>query len=131
MAKILNISEALTIAIHSMGLIARSERPMNAKNIAEITGYSKNHISKILQQLAKNGYLLSIRGPKGGYEIKDNPENINLLEIYKLFEGEIKTDYCKHACVNCPLQRCVFDGITQELTSKFEDYLMNKKVSEL
>ncbi len=131
MTKILNISEALTIAIHSMGLIGHSERPMNAKNIAEITGFSKNHISKVLQQLAKNGYLISIRGPKGGYQIKDNPEDINLLEIYKLFEGDIKTDYCKHECEKCPFEKCVFDGITQKLTSQFEEYLVNKKVSEL
>ncbi len=131
MAKIINISDALIIAIHSMGLIKGSSAPLNSKNIADKSGFSKNHVSKILQQLARNNYLHATRGPKGGYVIKGNPEEMNLLEIYRLFEGEISYDYCKQDCINCPFKKCIFDGITRKMTNEFETYLLHKKVSEL
>lgn len=131
MSKILNISEALTIAIHSMGLIAKSKTPVNANYIASITGFSKNHISKILQQLSKNNFLTSTRGPMGGYILKKDPHKTNLHEIYRIFEGEISMDYCKHACNNCPFSKCVFDGITEKLTNQFEEYLVNKRISDI
>jgi DNA-binding IscR family transcriptional regulator len=51
MAKIFSMSDAASIAIHSMVLIARSENGINAVRIAEISGFSKNHISKVLQRL--------------------------------------------------------------------------------
>ena len=131
MAKILNISEALTIGIHSMGIISKSKKPVNAKSIAEITGFSKNHISKILQQLAKNDFLVSSRGPSGGYLLKRDAETINLFDIYKLFEGDIRTDYCKHECINCPFNKCVFDQIVENISNQFKEYLIKKKVSQL
>ena len=114
-----------------MGLIAKSKTPVNANYIASITGFSKNHIAKILQQLSKNNFLTSSRGPLGGYILKKDPQKTNLYEIYRVFEGEISMDYCKHECNSCPFEKCVFDGITQELTNKFEDYLVNKKISQL
>lgn len=131
MAKILNISEALVIATHSMGLIARSKTPVTANQVAAVTGFSKNHISKILQQLSKNNFLSSTRGPHGGYILKKDPGKTNLYEIYRLFEGEISMDYCKYECYKCPFAKCVFDRITEKLTKQFEDYLVNKKISQL
>ncbi len=131
MAKILNISEALIIAIHSMGVIAKSKTPLNANTIATVTGFSKNHISKILQQLSKNNFLTSTRGPHGGYILKKDPGKTNLYEIYRLFEGEISMDYCKYECDKCPFSKCIFDRITEKLTKQFEDFLVNKKVLEL
>ena len=63
MTKILAISEANSIAFHGMALIAKSEIAINATDIAEITGSSKHHTSKVLQRLVKQGMLGSTRGP--------------------------------------------------------------------
>ncbi len=132
MSKIFNISEAATIALHSMGLIARSEKVINAQEIADITGFSKNHISKILQQLVKNGYLISTRGPKGGFIVSEKSKNVSLLEIYNVIEGDLEeTTGCKMHCDNCPFSSCIFGGLEQKFSNEFRDYLVSKKVAEL
>ncbi len=131
MSKIFNISEAATIAIHSMGLIARSEKLMNAQEIADITGFSKNHISKILQQLVKNAFLVSTRGPKGGFLLSEKARKVSLMEIYTVIEGEIENHSCKMQCDNCPFSSCIFGGLEQKFSNEFRDYLMGKKVMEL
>lgn len=57
MSKIFTLSEAGSIAIHSMVLIARSNDSLNVIKIAELTGSSKHHVAKVLQRLAKEDFL--------------------------------------------------------------------------
>lgn len=130
MSKILNISEAATIAIHSMALIARSNNQINALEIAEVTGFSKNHISKVLQQLVKFNFLNSTRGPKGGFVLKRNPEEISLMEIYRAIEGEIEQGTgCKMHCDNCPFKSCIFGGLSEKFSREFSNYLNEKNLA--
>lgn len=131
MSKLLNISEAATIALHSIGLIAQSSKLVNAQEVADVTGFSKNHISKILQQLVKNGYLNSTRGPKGGFLISEKAKSSNLMEIYNLIEGELEDNTCKSNCAHCPFKTCLFGGLEQKFSNEFKTYLLNKKVAEL
>lgn len=131
MSKILHISEAATIAFHSIGLIARSKKIMTSQEISDKTHFSKNHISKILQQLVRKGYLISIRGPKGGFLLHEKAKNINLMQIYNLIEGEIEESTCKMNCENCPFNQCIFGGLEQKFSNEFRDYLTQKKVTEM
>lgn len=65
MAKIINITEAVAIALHSVILIANNkDKRVNVNYIAETTDSSKFHIAKVLQILVKDGFLGSYRGPK-------------------------------------------------------------------
>jgi Rrf2 family protein len=130
LSKILNISEAATIAIHSMALIARSKELLNAQEIAVVTGFSKNHISKVLQQLVKYNFLNSTRGPKGGFVLKRNPEEVSLMEIYRAIEGDIEQGTgCKMHCENCPFNTCIFGGLSEKFSREFSNYLNEKNLA--
>ncbi|OQA00742.1 MAG: iron-responsive transcriptional regulator [Bacteroidetes bacterium ADurb.Bin408] len=132
MSKIINISEAATLALHSMALIAGSEKMLNAIDIAQKMHFSKNHLSKVLQMLVRRDYLSSIRGPKGGFRLKKEAQEITLLEIYEIFEGKISSQECAiHNKTACPLLECVFGGLTCRFSLEFENYLKHKKLSEL
>ena len=97
MAKIFSMSEAASIAIHSMVLIARNKDGINAVKIAEQTGSSKNHISKVAQRLVKDDLLKSVRGPSGGFTLKKDPADITLLDIYQSIEGPLEITDCPMA----------------------------------
>jgi Rrf2 family protein len=133
MSKIFNISEAATIAIHSMGVIARSQHSLNAQQIADLTGFSKNHTAKVLQQLVKYNYLQSTRGPKGGFILRKNPSETSLMDIYKAIEGDIEIDEhnCKMQCERCPFQNCIFGGLNEKFSKEFRDYLIGKSLAAL
>jgi Rrf2 family protein len=131
LSKIFNISEAATIAIHSMAVIARSEQLLNVQQIADVTGFSKNHTAKILQQLVKNNFLQSTRGPRGGFAINRDPGEISLMEIYRLIEGEIEESNCKMHCDNCPFRSCIFGGLSEKFSREFKTYLTEKKLAAL
>ncbi len=82
MSRIVGISEAASIAIHVMVLIARSENNnMNVNKLSELTGASRNHIAKVMQRLVKFNFVKSTRGPSGGFILSKAPSEISLLNI--------------------------------------------------
>ena len=127
----INISEASSIAIHTVVLVARSGELLNVNQLAEMTGFSKNHTAKILQQLVKFNFLESKRGPKGGFALKRMPDEISLLEIYEAIEGEVDSEHTFHNCKNCRFDQCIFGGMSQKLTADFRNYLQTTVVSKL
>ena len=80
MAKVLNITEAVTIALHSMIIISNDKSGhVNVNAIAKAISSSKFHVAKVLQKLVKEGYLGSTRGPSGGFFLKVKPKEITML----------------------------------------------------
>ena len=125
------ISEASSIAIHSLALLAGSEGSVNVNQLAGATGFSKNHISKVLQILVKHGYLSSGRGPLGGFEIRRDADKVSLLEIIELIEGRREEHYCGISEDKCPFESCVFGDLPAEFDWKFRNFYSKRKISEL
>lgn len=126
MSKIFALSEAASIAIHSMVLIARAENGINAVRVSEITGFSKNHIAKVLQRLVKNEMLKSVRGPSGGFSLKKDPRLINLLDIYQSIEGPLDVGDCPLSYDLCGFDRCLMGNVVTRLTSEFKKFLQEQ-----
>ena len=130
MSSFIHISEASTIALHSLALIARSEEKLNANKIAAKTLFSKNHLAKVLHILVKHNYLSSLRGPNGGFELKQDPGEISLLEVYELMEGELEGFQCAITCNNCYFDVCLFGDHPQRFSGEFRNYLADKKLND-
>lgn len=126
MSKIFALSEASSIAIHSMVLIARSSEGINAVKIAEFTGFSKNHIAKVLQRLVKSDLLKSVRGPSGGFTMKKDPSDLTLLDIYQAIEGPIELNDCPLAYEVCNFDRCLMGNVINKLTAEFKKFLQEQ-----
>ncbi len=130
MSSFIHISEASTIALHSLALIAGSKEKLNANKLAEKTLFSRNHLAKVLHILVKHNYLSSLRGPHGGFELKQNPGKISLLEVYELMEGELERFQCAITCNNCYFDTCLFGDHPQRFSGEFKAYLSDKKLTD-
>ena len=131
MSRIINISEAASIAIHSVVAIAKSKVKLNATELAISTNVSRNHLAKVMQQLTKFGYLTSDRGPKGGFILNKLPNEICLLDLFEMVEGSIEDISCMGNCAVCPFKDCIFGGLASKFTNEFKNYLKNTKISDL
>lgn len=130
MSRIITISEASSIAIHSMVLIAAAKENLNVVKIAERTGSSKHHVAKILQRLVKEGYLTSNRGPAGGFALRLLPEDISLLDVYETIEGKLSETSCPLEHPVCPFDKCLMGGIVTKMTREFKKYMAEQKLSD-
>jgi Rrf2 family protein len=122
MAKIVNLSEAASLAIHAMVMIAKSDTHINVNVIAQEMGASRNHLAKVLQQLVKFNYLKSVRGPSGGFVLNSDPSKITLLDIFEAIEGKIDVPECPLDRQVCPFNKCLMGGMVRNVTNQFRDY---------
>ena len=80
---------------------------------------------KTLQALQKAGYLTSVKGYKGGFRLQRKPARIYLIDLMRVFQGEISLGDCLFkkkicACVAvCPLRRQV-KSMEQDLLRKLK-----------
>ena len=123
MSKVVNISEAASLAIHAIILIAASDKLINVNQIAEATGASKNHLAKVMQRLGKQGLVASSRGPNGGFKLKKKPNEFTLYDIYESIEGPIEIEGCPMERPVCPFEKCLMGGIIHKVTSDLRTYL--------
>ena len=71
-----------------------AESQHSARGIAAATRLPLPVVSKILKALAREGLLLSQRGPRGGYALARRPESITVVEMITALEGPIGLTEC-------------------------------------
>jgi len=140
MSKVVNVTEAASIALHGLVLVAQSkDKLINVNKIAEVTSSSRHHIAKVFQQIVKEGWVSSQRGPSGGFKLIVDPKDVTFLQIYELIEGEIDRSFCPFGKQeSCSFKQCLLHGVTQKMTKEFISYLgsqtlemhMKNKISE-
>ena len=130
MAKIIALSEAVSIAIHGMVLIAKSDVEFNVTQIAEKTDASKHHVAKIMQRLVKDNFLVSQRGPKGGFRLKKKPKDISFLDIMESIDGKIDITECPLDRPICPFGECLFGDVATQISKDFKNYLQNQTLAK-
>ena len=131
MSKVVHISEAASLAVHSMALIASNKEMLNVNHIADLTNSSRNHLAKVMQILVKNDYLTSTRGPKGGFILKKDASTIYLLQLYELIEGPIEKQHCGIYNDKCPFTSCVFGNLANRFSEDFIEYLKATSLTDI
>ncbi len=126
----IELSEATAIALHAMTYIAGKNEVVSLKEIAERFDVSEHHLSKVLQRLVKAGYLVSTKGPKGGFRIAGECENASFMEIYEIIEGKYIRKSCLFASKTGAKCCCVMGGLLNEINDKFETFMKTHKINE-
>ena len=130
MPKVINFSNAMTIGMHSLIVLSREGKPMNAIQLADRIGSTKFHVAKVLQRLVKDNILGSMRGPTGGFSLKKEPAEITVFDIYSSIEGEIDYDECTHTNPVTPVDKCIRETIVKKMTEDFVNYMKDHTVAD-
>ncbi len=132
MSSILKITEASSLAFHALVIIAKeNEKMVSAKEIAKTLNVSCDHLSKVLQRLAKCGIVKSLRGPDGGFKIARPPSEIKLMEIYEAIEGKFNYQNCLLGKNVCMADKCVLGKLSEKINQEVFNYFTNTTVADL
>ncbi|MCF6365653.1 MAG: Rrf2 family transcriptional regulator [Bacteroidales bacterium] len=131
MSSIVKFSEAASIGLHGTVLIAKSENFLNVNKIAEKIGSSRHHVAKVMQRLAKDGYIRSMRGPTGGFVLLKKPEKISFLDVYESVEGKVSTnDEYSNIKETEAIDKKILKDITKKMTQDFINYMKKQHISD-
>ena len=77
-----------------MRLAGEPERSFVTNEIATEFGISRNHLAKVVRDLADGGFIRTQRGVGGGFSLARPPQAITLGEVVRSLEA-------RHALVEC------------------------------
>ena len=131
MANLLRVSEAASLGLHSLVLLAvEPGESLTTHRIASRLEASEAHLSKVLQRLARQGLVKSARGPKGGFVLAKPPKGITLLEVYESIEGPLSWSNCLLDSPICS-GTCIFGGLLKDVHGQVRRYLAGTTLAEL
>ena len=122
-------------------LIYLGTKPEGERSTVQEISYafhiSKNHLTKVVHELGKAGYIETIRGRGGGIQLKVPPEDIIIGDVVRQTEDDFQLVECfnkeSNACVIAPA--CRLKGVLQEALDAYlkildkytiEDFIQNK-----
>ncbi len=93
-------------------------------------------LGKIMQTLAKNKILTSYKGPNGGFSFNKNPDEISLLDIVRIFDGDEIFSTCLlglNLCNNDDFNKedCPFAKEIDVCVDRINNYLKNTYIGKV
>lgn len=88
--------------------------------IAKSFDISKNHLTKVVNNLSRKGYLDTVRGRNGGIRLLRKPRDINIGKVVRDTEDRLDVIGCLSATGFCQIERvCVLRGVLRDATDAF------------
>ena len=111
-------------ALRTLMYLAAVNQRAKAQDVADVYGISAHHVAKAVNQLARLGYVRSVRGIGGGIELAREPADIPLGEVISAFEGSTHLLDCVQIENVCSIQSfCKLKGVLAEAERIQMEYL--------
>ncbi len=132
MSGFFKISEATSLALHAMMVLARDPKAMiSAGELGVVLRASEATLAKVLQRLVKVGLVKSTRGPKGGFLLGKAPRDISILEIYEAIEGPLTPVGCLLHQPVCPGGKCIFGNILPDIHARLAEHMAKTTLASI
>lgn len=108
------------------------DRRCTIQEIAESYRISRNHLMKVVQKLAAEGYVNAVRGSGGGLSLPRPASEINLGEVVRRMEPDFGMVECmrpENECVITPA--CVLPRMLAEATKAYLDVVSRYTLADL
>lgn len=112
-------------------LLYLGARPKALSSVSEISrtyGISQNHLTKVVHELGKGGYVTGVRGRYGGIRLARPADEINVGAVVRFTEEGFELAECA-ACVIAPA--CGLTGVLAEALAAFMAVLDEYTVADL
>ncbi|MBS0262388.1 MAG: Rrf2 family transcriptional regulator [Planctomycetes bacterium] len=110
----------------------RSQGRATIAGVSEFFRISAAHVAKVVNQLARLGYVRSVRGIGGGIELAKEPAQIPVGEIILAFEGHMHLLECVGADNVCVVEKhCKLRGVLAHAEKLQLDYLRQVSLAEV
>lgn len=102
------------------------------KQIAQDADIPSHFLAKILQQLARKGFLRSSKGPTGGFCLRLPPGELSILNIVDAVDGLADFERCPAGMAECNDQApCGMHDSWKALRNRIMEYLERTTILDL
>ena len=107
-------------------------KPISVRSLAEDNLVPYELARKLLQSLGAADIVTSIKGPKGGFELKKDPADISFAQVIEAIQGQVRFNQCLLSTFVCPMKgKCPISQHLVDLQKLMDFHLNDKKISDL
>jgi len=121
-------------AIRAMIYLAQLEpgRLVQAHIMAKELSLPAPYLSKILQQMVKDGLTVSRKGPSGGFALARKPEEIRLYDLLDSFQKIHRVENCILGDATCSDEDpCALHSFWKQMRDTFVDTMRSMTLADL
>jgi Rrf2 family nitric oxide-sensitive transcriptional repressor len=106
-------------------LAVHQNRAVSVREMSRAYGVSNHHLVKIVQRLVEEGFVVSVRGRRGGLRLVVAAADINVGRVVRLTEPHMNLVECFERVTNtCPIdEACGLKLVLREAQGAFLDRL--------
>ena len=110
----------------------KDQGPVQIGEISKRQDISVKYLEQLIRPLKQANLVTSVRGPKGGHLLAENPEKISLGQVVRLFEGQTDLVECISHPEKCPMSDdCQVRLAWQDATKVLYEKLDATRISDL
>jgi Rrf2 family protein len=129
------VSQTVKYAFHILGYLAhRRDDLVRGEEIAAATGVPANYLSKILNQLRKNGIVEARKGWGGGFRVREDARQRPIRDVVVILDGaeSAERNDCALGLPRCTLGKpCPLHEPWQTIRVTFERMLSETRIADL
>lgn len=96
------LSHSAMYAIRALSCVVRAKgSPLLVREIAATTGISASYLAKLVNTLARKGFVHTQRGVRGGVSLAKAPEAMTLFDIALALDEPVTQDQCYLGIPSC------------------------------
>lgn len=93
----LELTKKTDLAFQALSVIAEAEcERVNGSELASKLDISTQYLPHVMAPLTKAGWVSSVSGPRGGYTVTKDLDDISLLDLIEAVEGPVDESRCLH-----------------------------------
>ena len=112
----------------------KDKGPISLKDISLRQNISLAYLEQIFLKLKNNNLVKSVRGPKGGYILEIQPEQIKISNIISAVDEKVKTLNCKKESkkgCNNKSTKCITHNLWDQLDQHINNFFEKVKLQDL
>ncbi len=114
-------------AVIYLSVHASEEEPKGVKEIAESLGVTRHFLAKVMQQLAKQDLVSSMKGRGGGFYLSKLNRRKKLAHIIQAIDGQEVLTGCVLGFEKCNSKDpCIFHDEVAHFRDKLNDFLVRQ-----
>ncbi|MCF7859428.1 MAG: Rrf2 family transcriptional regulator [Candidatus Cloacimonetes bacterium] len=132
----MNISTKTEYAVRALTELAinPADKPLSINDICKHQNLPPKYVEQIFRKLKHSGLVNSIHGPKGGYLLAKEINDISLRDIMEAVDENYVTPFCngdpeQHVhCIGLP---CGFKNLWDEIKGNLENYFDSIRLDQI
>ncbi len=113
-------------------MVKDSSKLHSAKKLVEDLKISDKYLRKLMTDLTKTGFIVSLQGRDGGYKFLREPENIKIIDVIEAIEGIEAYTSCALGFPHCgDINPCALHSIWAPIRDEFMKMIQEKSLRDL